>query len=109
MKKTLYTLGMASLLMTGVAATGFAAGSGAQPSQSVTESQTGSQQLSTPATGAQVPAGNYGMSTTTGVNTNTAPGSAYRSAQSNPDAAHPTVPSPSGGGGSGSDNGGGSK
>jgi hypothetical protein len=100
MKNTLSTLGLATVLLTGVAASGFAAGGGAQPSQSVTETQTGSQQLGRPATGNQVSPGSYGMNTTTG-GTMTYSGQAGPNAgvaQSSPDAAHPTVPSPSGGG-----------
>jgi len=98
MKKSLSTLGMASLLLMGVTGTSFASGAGAQPSQSVTGTETGSQQLSTPATGAQVPPGSYSMSTPGGTNNNTGLGSAHAPTPSSPDAANPTVQSPSGGG-----------
>jgi hypothetical protein len=98
MTKSLSTLGMASLLLMGVAGTSFAAGAGAQPSQSVTGTETSSQQLSAPATGAQVPAGSYSMSTPGGTNNNAGPGSASAPTPSSPDAANPAVQSPSGGG-----------
>jgi len=99
MKKTLYTLGMATILLTGVTATSFATGAGAAPSQAVTGVQTGSQQLSTPATGAQVPASTYGMNGTGGANTNAGPGGPDTMPQSSPDASHPTVAKPNNGDG----------
>jgi hypothetical protein len=104
MKKTLCTLGMASLLLTGVAATGFTAGTGADDSQKFTETQTGSQQVGRPAAGARTPTGSYGMTSNNG-GTMTYPGTATGSAQSSPDATHPTAPSPSGGGDAGAGSG----
>ena len=98
MRKILSTLSIASLLLLGITGVSFAAGEGAQPSQGMTGTATGSQQLSTPATGAQVPAGGYNMSNSGGVNANTGPGSANMPTPASPDAAHTTVASPSGGG-----------
>jgi hypothetical protein len=111
MKKTICTLGLATLLLTGVSASGFAAGSGAQTSQSVTETQTGSKQLGRSGQGASPTTSTYGTNGTAGTTTyTTRPGAV---AQSSPDAAHPTAQMPSGGGGesggssSGGSNGGG--
>jgi len=108
MKKTICTLGLATLLLTGVSASGFAAGSGAQPSQSVTETQTGSQQLGRPATGNNPAAGTYGMNGSTGATTTYTTRANPNGAvgQASPDAAHPTAQLPSGGDSSGGANGG---
>ena len=63
MTKTLRLLSLASLLATGVATASLAAGSGGGSSQSVTGTETGSQQESLPATGSTGTAttGTYGM------------------------------------------------
>jgi len=96
MKNTLRAMGMASLLLTGVSATGFAAG-GSLGSQTVTETQTGSQKVGRPATGT---ANSYGMNGTTGTMNST---NGTVGMPSNPDATHPTAPQPSGGGAGGND------
>jgi hypothetical protein len=99
MKKTLCALGMATIVLTGVSAPGFAAGASLE-SQQTTETQTGSQQVARPATGAAPMANGMNSRSTMSGTTGTV------GMQSNPDAAHPTAPQPSGGGAGG--NGGGS-
>jgi hypothetical protein len=107
MTKTLCALGLASILLTGVAPCGFAASGdgGDNGSQSVTGTQLGSQQVGRPAAGKNgATSGTYGMNNPTGTGYPPPTGM-----QNNPDAANPTIPSPSGGGngnGGGAGNGG---
>lgn len=98
MKKTLCALGMATFVLTGVSARGFAAG-GPLDSQQTTETQTGSQQVGRPATGS--------TPTANGVNSRSAMSGPTGTVgmQSSPDATHPTAPQPSGGGAGGNDGG----
>src|SRR5438270_148233 len=106
MKKTLRVLGTASLLVTGVAATAVAAGSGGPPSsQSVTGTQLGSPQESSPATGSSgaTTNGTYGMNNP---GADRYPGGLGPTGSRQPDATNPARSSPSGGGGM--DGGGGS-
>jgi hypothetical protein len=55
MKKIVRTLGLASILLTGIATAGFAAGTGDTPSQRATGNQPGNPQVGTPTTGSRAP------------------------------------------------------
>jgi hypothetical protein len=103
MTKTLRLLSLASLLATGVATASLAAGSGGGggSSQSVTGTETGSQQESLPATGSTGTAttGTYGMNSQASQTGKSYPASVGPTGSTQPDATNPVRSSPSGGGG----------
>ena len=104
MNKTFRLLGMASLLAMGVASAGWAAndGAGGVNSKSVTGTQLGSPQESSPSTGTAgtVNNGTYGMNNQANMPGKTYPGVVGPTGSTQPDATNPVRSSPSGGGGS---------
>jgi hypothetical protein len=103
MNRTLRLLSMASLLATGVATAGLAAGNdaGGGSSPTVTGTRLGSPQESTPATGSSGTAttGTYGMNSRANPNGSSYPGGVGPTGSTQPDATNPSRPTPSGGGG----------